>query len=269
MVDMLPDDEGRSVTERLRAFIAASMDLGIPWAKTFAVASVSVNESGAIFCRKKRNPAPFPDTCFHCRPVLILEEGNPNLQGTGVELPRSWQEDPEIMELMASMGWLQTSTTGANLPRATTAFAAFDLPNSPNDNLAMMFEYMIDRRKGPQIGAFSVGPTQVYMRFSPLAGGTLASRFPTWESLWEFYTAKDVAALWESGAWDYLGHLSSNLVACGATGAGCVESYLERYQTGVRDWAGSFGDYARRFKSNMTLVQSLGRELNYPDVNNV
>jgi hypothetical protein len=198
--------------------------------------------------------------------VLILEEGNPNLGGGA--LPKSWTNDGEIMEIMTTMNWLADET------HASKDFAAFDLPDSPNDNLGMMFEYLLDRRKGDAIGAFSIGPTQMYLRFSPLAeGGTsLPSRFSTWEDLWQFYTAEDLASQWEAGnPWSYLGTgLNTSLQVCGNAGAGCIERWLQMFQTGVRPWEETtWNNYAQRFKNNINLMNSIGLSVGYPGAGSI
>lgn len=249
------DDEGTTVRQRLARFITESRDAGITWQQIVPVAAVSVNESGSVF-RRLRRSGPLPIACYPTRQVLALEMGNPFLGSR--PLPQSWLTDAEIMDEMQRSGWLGTNN------QATRDFGRGDLPDAPNDNLAAMFEWLLDRRKLKALQAFSIGPTQMFLDLSPLTGGAMQSRFATFEALWDFYTARDVATSWRTGAWDYLmanPQLTPAMQACGTdAGSHCVENWLQTRQTGFVPWTDErWRDYARRFKQAVDLVWEIGQ----------
>lgn len=266
MANEADDEQGTTVTTRLTRFLTESRDAGIPWQSAMSVAAVSINESGAIFRRRRRtDKAILNVACFPTRQILALEVGNPNLSNQA--LPVSWTSDPVIMEFMRANGWLGTNN------QATRAFGRADLPDNPNDDLATMFDFLIDQRKGTALGAYSIGPTQIFLRFSPLAGGTIADRFPTFENLWDFWTARTAKAQWDTNNWNYLTTaplLRESAIQCGDAlpGNNCVETWLQFHQTGTVDWkTGRFKDYAARFAgTNRPLVFRIGRSISYPGI---
>lgn len=261
MTDVFDDGEGSSVRTRLERFLRESREAGIPWDKARIVAAVSVNESGAIFRRRRRTDLALLDVaCDPVRQILALELGNPML---GTYLPETWLSDHEVMTYVNDHGWLDT-----NGKQLTREFAAGDTPSSPNEEMPRLFDWLIDHRKGPALGVFSVGPTQVFLKYSPLAGGSYATRFPTWENLWSFWTAKTAAEQWKTGVWDYLftaPQLAPSPQVCRGNSPGCIENWLEAHQTGTRDWSigGKWANYADQFQSHVALVSSLRATVGY------
>lgn len=257
-------DQLPTVRDRINRFLRESMELGKPWSQAAAVAAVSINETAGVFLATRLPGSGAASLqCFPNRQVLALEVGNPNLGQAN--LPASWTGDAQIMDNMRGFGFLQPNST-----RVTAEFARLDL-NPQNNNMCVMFEFLIDQRKLQALEVFSIGATQMFLRFSPLTGGAMASRFTTIEQLWKFWYARTIADLWDTGAWSYLfaaPNISEALTQCGnANGAGCVEHWLQNRQTGAVDWAGNFKEYARRFKeTNIPLVYAEGRKIGYPNI---
>jgi hypothetical protein len=150
-----------------------------------------------------------------------------------------------------------------------------DSGDSPNEALAYIFEWLMDRRKAPALASFSIGATQCYLMFGMLTKPDyyegIKTRATSWQNLYDFYFARDVKSQFATGMWDYLNTTSSSYPlpgspVCGSAGTvGCVETYLQQYQTGKRDWtAASNGDYARRFQSAVNQTWYIGNHLEYP-----
>jgi len=253
-----------TVRDRITRFLSDSKNLGIDWLSAASVAVASVNESGSLFFVERGEHGGYlPRDCFPYRQILALERGNPNLGDS--PLPASWLGDPDVLKIMKNNGWL-----AGNGYQASADFAAPDLPSSPNNMMPHMIDWMLDQRKLKALEAFSIGATQMYLKWSPLTGGGLPSRFSTVESLWQFWTARTVKDLWDTGAWQYLTYgspkLSETLMHCGAaTDNTCVEMWLQTRQTGTVDWtAAGWSDYARRVATtNIPLVYSVGRAIGY------
>jgi len=255
-----------TVTDRLSEFLAVSAFAEIPWRKTAIVATVSVNESAATFLMPRADVLPFK--CISNRQILIMEEGNPSL---GTMFKSAWQNDAEIMDELERRDLL-----AANGRQMVQSAMATDSLDNPNNAIAGLFEWLIDRRKAFAIGAFSLGPTQMYLRQSRLATpepGFAIPSFPkTWEALWKFYAAPNSEEQWNSGFWDYLptsatGYPTPSTPVCGSAGGNCIETYLQSHQTGTRDWADPvWASYANRFKNNVNLVWSTGQAMGYPGI---
>jgi hypothetical protein len=260
------NDPSTTVKQRIADFLVESDKLGVIWRKAAIVAAVSVNESAATFSMKRDDLLVYPPECYPSRQTLIIEEGNPSL---GTRLRTSWTSDAEIMARLAEQGWLNPGAPD----QLSKAFGVTDLIKTPNVLLASLFEWLIDRRKTAALGAFSVGPTQMYLRQSKMAGGlngfTVPSFPDTIEDLWEFYTANTYATLWATGFWDYLSVTAASYPtpassACGhANQSSCVEAYLQQFQTGTRNWASSDAGYAQSFSNNVRLVWSTAKETGY------
>lgn len=255
-----------TVSDRLKLFIRESAAIGIPWDHIWPVATVSVNESRAVFRRERvQAGGVLPFDCFPARQVLALERGNPNLNTTS--LPDAWLNDDEVMAKMLERGYW----TGGR--QVTRDFGRADLPTAPNDDLAFMFEWLMDRRKVEALAAFSVGATQNFLLFSPATGGDnskLATLYPTLNDLWKFYTATNARALWDSGAWVRLGqapHLNSGLTQCGnASSSNCIEKWLQDHQTSRLPWDEEpWIGYAARVIRNRDLALSLRKQIERED----
>jgi hypothetical protein len=155
------------------------------------------------------------------------------------------------MDMMRSRGWLHS-----NGRQASAEFARFDDPENPNNDLAYMFEWLIDQRHDEALDAFSVGPTQNYLYYANVTHGRLAYLYPDLEALFDFYVASDVAPSWNTGSFNRLGaapYLHLGMTACReAAGGNCVESWLQNHQTGQLPWSEQrWADYADRFLRNV------------------
>jgi hypothetical protein len=260
------NDPNTSVSQRIDDFLKASDKAGVIWRKAAIVAAVSVNETASTFSVKRDDLLVFPPECYPSRQILILEEGNPVL---GTRLRTSWVQDAELMKYLAENSLLNPEA----IDTLAKPFGVTDSLKNPNVQLAGLFEWLIDRRKAAALGAFSVGPTQMYLRQSKMAGGLNGFSVPSFpdtiDDLWAFYTATTYEDLWITGFWDYLPTAVNNYPtpassACGhAADNSCVESYLQKFQTGTRNWATSDAGYAQGFSNAVKLVWSIAQKTGY------
>lgn len=232
--------------QRLNKFMTAALGAGVPVRHAVIVAAVASQESGYLFKLPREEPLRRVG-CWPERQILMLEDGNPAL---GTIFPSRWRTDAEIMSFLTERGF---STDGRQLARQYNATDGAG--GVPNNVLAEIFEFMIDRRKAHGVAAFSMGPTQAYLMWSPMVRNPgVPGRFTSWQQLWDIYTSTSVTTPFELGWYDYL---KTNVVgfpmpgarACGnPDDATCVEYYLSRYQTGTRDWTNAtWSGYAQRF----------------------
>lgn len=173
-----------------------------------------------------------PIDCLPARLVLGLEKGNPYLK---TPLHDSWIRDTKLMNHLSAFGWLAYENNVTTLSRESVQTDGL----IPNARLQWIFEYSIDQRNNEQLRAWSIGPTQCNLYFSPLAGvaGVGVNSFPrTWEDLWTKYTATsaiDLLPLWDYIPEDRLLHSGDSLET--------VQKYLASYQTGSGiDWSNTY-----------------------------
>jgi len=260
-------DPASTVNQRIDHFLKESDDLGVIFRKAAIVAAIATNESADTFGIARPKELVFPNTCLPTRQILLLEEGNPAL---GTKMKAGWTQDPELMKMLAENNFLGTAGDVVNSQIVQT-----DSIKSPNNSIATIFEWLIDRRKAEALGAFSIGPTQMFLRQSKMAGGIGPNHFtvPSFpddiEELWDFYTAPDYAMLWTTGFWDYLpvkvaSYPTPSSTTCQvAIGDTCVETYLQSFQTGTLSWATTHAGYAARFKNAVDNVWNIARKTGY------
>jgi hypothetical protein len=227
------------------------------------VAAMSLRESDFCFRTDRNVKVPsqrdgdldplYPTKCDPARQVLGLEQGNSLLDTT---MSPSWVSDSDLMGMLNRLGWLVQTSKGPQLSKETCATDGL----IPNSRLAYIFEWQMDRRKASQLRAWSVGPTQLYLYYSPLAGVAgvgLPSRFPTWEKLYSFYMSTSVAEMFDSGAYDYL-DVNSQVYPMPGAAIETVQAWLQRYQTGEVDWSTSYWEgYSRDVLNAINKVWTL------------
>jgi hypothetical protein len=234
------------------------------------VAAVSGNESDGTFLVDRDPNLPYPVSCFPKRQILRLEVRNP--------LPRAWREDEELLQFLREHGWVLES---GGVVRSQAELNSLDNPanGAPNNALAHVFEWLLDNRRAEALGAFSIGPTQIYLRGSPATHVPGGWSQPAWgetvEDIFAFYAARDVQSLMDTGFLDYLridaaAYPTTASRACHGPGtcsslpAGCVEKYLTCYQTGEVPWDERVWiNYADGFKANLDAVWAQAAGLNY------
>jgi len=258
--------------ERLTAFMSDCKDAGVPRKRALIIAALSWPETQAAFFLPMSGV--YADaTCYPVRQILALERGNPRLNN---DLPDGARADAALMQFLNASGFLNT-----NGKRVTDAVGRTDNAVTPNDQLSTIFEWCIDNRNGSGIGLFSIGPTQMYLAYSPLStigpANKMTGRFSQWDDLWYFYTAPDVATLTSrtpSGD-DPLAYLPTNVSSfptpgvtalCGSAGdADCIETYLANYQRGSSiDWnTKSNADYANMVIATFNAMSQYADSINY------
>lgn len=251
-----------TANQRVAEFLLQSDQSGVPFRKAAIVAAISDRESNSTFRIPRNDMLIYPPECYPTRQILLLEEGNPAL---GTSMPKAWTADPEIMRRLNDVGWLNKAGTGL-----VSQFGKTDSLDTPNDAYASMFEWLIDKRKSAALSAFSIGPTQIFLKQAPLTGGKIDVFPKTFEDLWTFYTATEAAPQWRLGFWDYLktdvaSYPTPASTVCGSTqSATCVERYLQSFQTGLRDWSDPFwNNYARGFLGAVNRVWASARATGY------
>lgn len=252
------------VRSRIADFLKRSDELKVPWRSAAIVAVVSVNESASTFNMPRSASLPYDVKCYPARQVLIAELGNPRL---GTRLPVSWTQDEELMRYLAQNSLL----SGFAADSLSESLAETDSLQKPNNGLAGLFEFLLDKRKLKALEVFSIGPTQMFLKQAPLTGGSL-SMFPQdLNAIWAFYTMTDVKTAWDAGWWSYLktnvfNYPTPNSTVCGHAESGaCVESYLEMFQAGKRNWGteAHWQKYAADFLRNVKMVWDIGRSNGY------
>jgi hypothetical protein len=281
MTQYLYDTPASTVAERRYLWLAASKDAGIPVRRAVITVATAHNESNTTRAVRRGHGLPFgyPDCS---RQILRLERGQ-----SGQPFIDSWQNDDELLAYLDSNGW--TKRNGQGLWTASGGLDDYDSMEKPNTALATVFEYIIDTRRGRHLAAFSVGPTQIYLYYSPLVRddpassrttGIIEERFPTWESLYAFwFSIGGIRGYMENTAFDYLRTKASNYplpgaAACAAVPSdggtcsswpsNCVQSYLTCFQTGQVPWEDQiWASYASRFAQAVNECWMTANELGY------
>lgn len=261
-----------TLRERSKIALTEARAKGIEKRRAIIITAVSWNEAAAIITRPRADVLQFDRTCWTNRITLGWEWGRTN------RVPYSWQNDSEVMGYLdkrgVEIGQPLYSGTGDDM-RWAGVMRGYDGVNS-NDEEARAFEFLIHARKAGPMVAFSIGPTQQYMCYSPLVakayasdgvsrpceGATnpkgethvIANRFPTWEDLWSFYTAPDAGTLYAHPSFGYLPVTAVGFPTAGMTAKRVsddpsgVEYYLSRHQTGYVNWKNdAWKAYADRF----------------------
>lgn len=236
---------------------------GIDKKKAVIVTAVSWNESGALIQRTRDKDLLY-DSCWPCRQVVGWEWGRTN------RVPKPWSEDPEIMKYLDDRGKEigKPLYTGSGTTMKWTAFMSKYDGVDGNTEQARAFEWLMSHRKASALVAYSIGPTQQYLCYSPLVAeaytkegrtrpcgpGAIPKRFATWEHLFNFYMSTKGGGFYDDASFDYL-PTSVNyfpyagMQACGdANNPDCVEYYLSRHQAGFLDWTSpTWSAYAKKF----------------------
>jgi hypothetical protein len=122
-----------------------------------------------------------------------------------------------------------------------------------------MFEWLFDQRKIRALEAFSVGPTQDYLRWAKAVTEADSWLFPTLDDLWTFYTATDTGTMWDTSAFKRLTWAPKITTVSGVCGAdnpsSCMEAWLEAHQTSTTlDWSSSRW---RNYATNVLVARDL------------
>lgn len=250
--------------ERLRQALIEMKTANVPAKKAAIIAAISTNESNNTFGLPRSKKLPYPVKCYPTRQVLIAEQGRSNSN----VLPKTWTTRSDLMSWLEAKKYVQTGSNGRYFTEAITKYDSFE---TPNDDLAYLFEFLMDQAQDVPLRIFSVGPTQIYLNLAVFTGtpNAVKNRFNTMDDLFRFYTARDAGSLF--GVWfDYLAtgvasYPTSASKICGAADSNaCVEKYLQTYQTGLRDWSDpDMAGYATSFLASVQQVTALMKELKY------
>lgn len=250
----------------MEAALLEMQKLQIPARRAAIIVAVSTGESNNTFGIARDATMIYPTACYPSRQILKLEDG---VSATNVLTP-AWRSRPGLMAWLKAQGYLESNAAGTNF-WLNGKVSAYDNPQAPNQHVARVFEYLIDQRYTDALRSFSIGPTQMYLRYSPALGAStpIPTRFTTLEELFGFYTARDIAHL--MGPWfDYLNtsvasYPTESSDSCGNTASNnCVEKWLQTYQTGQRDWSDPYwANYARNFLQSVRMTWSLMRNIGY------
>lgn len=234
-------DPQANIIDRLAMWLTECNANSINLRQALIVGAVSWNECACMMRVKRSEMLLMPPECYPQRPPMIVENGSAQL---GTSFLNAWKNDPELMAVLKDHGWVNKAGTGLTSEASLT-----DAPKTPNDIIAWFFEWLMDQRKTAALGAYSIGPTQAYLKFSPLTGAKpgIPNRAPTIENLFAFYTADNPQAMFQTGMFDYLPTNVSSYPRGGkgmTSGGGnasvgnpnAVETYLSNFQTGQRDW---------------------------------
>jgi hypothetical protein len=170
---------------------------------------------------------------------------------------------------------------------------------SPNDRLAFIFEWLMDRRKTAALAAFSVGPTQTFLNMGEapeidqdemVSLRPITGRFRSIEHLASFYFAATAKELILNSHFDYLSTTSryyptdsfrqcrptqitrEQLFGNPNTGlspdpaiAGCIEAYLQAFQTSALNWNATRGtNIAKQILEAVKSIWALARQMGIP-----
>lgn len=259
----------------------------LSWRRTAIIMAISTEETGMTFGIPRSAALPFDPQCFPFRQSLILERG---AEVFNSPLPEDWRDDRDIMDMLRGTDSIITKNGQPMVPIAVTHPP--DILNTPNDRLAFIFEWLLDNRKVTALGAWSVGPTQVFLRFgeAPELGNNLfiTGRFRSVEHLAQFYFARSVTDLVTNSHFDYLkldtrsyptdsvrvcdvGPLTRDDVINDPSIRGCIQTYLQRTgQTGALDWSSARGrniatQIANAVQNIWQLARSMGIDVNAID----
>lgn len=260
---------------------------GIDKRRAIIITACSWNETGAMVSRTREGDLAYNLKCWPCRKILGWEWGRTN------RVPHTWSEDPEIMKYLDDRGkelGKPLYTGSGDTMRWTGSISGYDGAKS-NDEIARVFEWLMGMRKASAMVAFSIGPTQQYLCFSPLVakayldeGRTrpcegsppntpgvthiIANRFATWEHLFNFYMNTEGGGGYDDPSYDYLPTTVPYFPVAGtpSTGddktPGSVEYYLARHQTGFLDWSSpTWSTYAKNFANANNVCWQLATEI--------
>jgi len=260
--------------DRLDAMMAEAAEAGVPARRAVLFGLLSMNETNYTFgVRRPLESAVYPPECYPLRQILKIERGADD----HFPLTQTWLGDAEVMDHLRATNSLRSAPSGALV--LTNEYAITDSIERPNLMVQNLFEWLIDRRKVDHLRAFSIGPTQMWLFYSPAANASetvMRNRFPTLDDLWRFYTATDHATLLRSPAVEDTSYLPLNVASfpteattsCGNAGvnaASCIECFLTRYQTGGGlDWESEqWSNYAKRVVAAIPVVYASARKAGY------
>jgi hypothetical protein len=251
------------------------------WRQAAIVGAIAWNESGVTPRIARAESLPYDIGCYPYRALLRLEDGRDQLEP-------SWRNDSDIMSMLESQGWLNGQAPSREL-------LVLDSAENPNDELAYVFEWLIDRRKAAALTSFSVGMTQCYLIYAginPRMSTPIPGRADTMDSLFRFYTARTAKEAFDTGMFGIEGGragrylrtdvgfyprpgfssvCTGNISGCQYWSDTCVQKYLCYYQVGnVPAWGDTWDgnvwrNYSTRFMSAVNTTWTLGAELDYPN----
>lgn len=248
---------------RMTKALTDMKEAGIPAGRALIVVATSANETSSCFGVDRTDALIYPKACYPRRQILRLEKG----RSASNPLPKAWTDDKELMDRLLSMGFIATSGSNRYVS-SQSGVTAIDTCASPNNAAAYLFELLIDQRKLAALQAFSIGPTQMFLAYSPGLGASpgISSRFKTIDELWAFYTARSTADLMKGNNFDYLPTNRADTPAPGVA-LSTIESYLAAVQTGKVDWANPTWDtYAKGFQGAVNTTWDIARSIKYPGV---
>jgi hypothetical protein len=245
---------------RRRAILQTVIDNGVEFRRAAIVGAISFEETGLNLAAPRSPSLPFPLPCYPMRQILILEAG---AESRRTAMRQSWVDDDEILGMLRDRGVLVTEPDGSMFVSSDVT-GLTDSVERPNDELAFIFEWLLDRRKADALAAFSIGPTQCNLRFGSHPdivkerGATgFAGRFSSFEQLGSFYFSTTVVDLMTSEFFDYLktnnvAYPVEGVAPCGLNyapqtdfgpvDAACIEAYMTQFQTGFAfDWTSNKG----------------------------
>lgn len=248
----------------IKTMLTECMAAGVPFRKAAIIAAVSANETGNCFGVDRTTALVYPQSCYPRRQILRLEKG----RSASNPLSKGWTSDQTLMSRLQSMGYVTNDGSGKWYVTANSGVTAVDTCKEPNNAVAYLFEYLIDQRKLAALQAFSIGPTQQYLLYSPatLAAPGIASRFRTIDDLWAFYTATSITKLVSREWFDYLPTTRADYPTAANASSGAHRTYLTAVQTGSAfDWSTSAGrDYLAGFTAAVLGTWDIAREISYP-----
>jgi len=263
MKEMMGLDQGA----RIAYVLKEAMRAGVPFRKAAIVVATSIRESAVTFGVPRDEKGVLQTiNCYPYRPILRLEHGRTSKN----PLRKSITEDSVIMDYLGSLPDLSGRKGAYYLNSVGT-----DRDTAPERITANLLEIIIDRRNGAALEHFAAGPTQLYLAYSPLTKGKIIiqNRFPTWEDLFHFYTARTAKDVFDGSWFDCYpttatAYPTDSSYICGDTSSpNCVEQWLSRYQTGMVDWkTQQWSQYATDFLSAVRAVWQIARSIGYPTI---
>jgi len=243
----------------LAELVGKAKAASIPFRKAAIILAVSKNETGYGLLTSRRGvSSSYSTECWPNRQILRLERG----RSESSPLPSVVTSDTVLMGWLKTHGYLNSNSSGKYW--FTSEVSAVDSELTPNDTLAKVFEAVLDNRSLKALRLFSIGMTQIFLHYSPIAatGSVISGRFDTIDELFKFYTAANLQVAF-SGSWfDYLPTTAVNYPTPSSTSDNC-KAFLESHQTGVGYCTDA---YLSGFIAAVKAVWTEARSISYPNI---